>query len=67
MPVACDLYLPEEWAHDRKRRLHAGVPSHLTFRTKIEMAIDQIRHAVAAVSGIGQHDPARQAGASATR
>src|SRR4051812_19599570 len=46
MPVA--LYLPEEWACDRKRRLHAGVPSHLTFRTKIEMAIDQIRHAVAA-------------------
>ena len=26
MPVACELYLPEEWAHDRKRRLHAGVP-----------------------------------------
>jgi SRSO17 transposase len=48
MPVACDLYLPEEWACDRKRRLHAGVPPHLTFRTKIEMAIDQIRHAVAA-------------------
>ena len=48
MPVACDLYLPEDWAHDRKRRLHAGVPPHLTFRTKIEMAIDQIRHAVAA-------------------
>src|SRR4051812_14132378 len=48
MPVACELYLPEEWAHDRKRRLHAGVPPHLPFRTKIEMAIDQIRHAVAA-------------------
>ena len=48
MPVACDLYLPEDWAHDRKRRLQAGVPPHLTFRTKIEMAIDQIRHAVAA-------------------
>jgi len=47
MPVACELYLPEEWAHDRKRRLHAGVPPHLVFRTKIEMAIDQIRHAAA--------------------
>jgi len=33
---------------DRKRRLQAGVPPHLTFRTKIEMALDQIRHAVAA-------------------
>ena len=48
MPVACDLYLPEEWAHDRKRRLRAGVPPHLTFRTKVEMAVDQIRTAVAA-------------------
>src|SRR5690349_24751971 len=47
MPVACELYLPEQWAHDRKRRLHAGVPPHLVFRTKIEMAIDQIRHAAA--------------------
>ena len=47
MPVACELYLPEEWAHDRKRRLHAGVPPHLGFRTRIEMAIDQIRHAAA--------------------
>ena len=47
MPVACELYLPEEWAHDRKRRLHAGVPPHLTFRTRIEMAVDQIRHAAA--------------------
>ena len=47
MPVACELYLPEEWAQDRKRRLHAGVPPHLVFRTRIEMAIDQIRHAAA--------------------
>jgi SRSO17 transposase len=47
MPVACELYLPEEWVHDRKRRLQAGVPPHLVFRTKIEMAIDQIRHAAA--------------------
>jgi SRSO17 transposase len=48
MPVACELYLPEEWACDRQRRLQAGVPPHLTFRTKVEMATDQIRHAVAA-------------------
>src|SRR3954449_11867481 len=60
MPVACELYLPEDWAHDRKRRLQAGVPPHLTFRTKIEMAIDQIRHAVAAglPRGIGLADAA---------
>src|SRR3954466_765784 len=58
MPVACDLYLPEEWACDRKRRLHAGVPPHLTFRTKIEMALDQIRHAVGLPRGIVLADAA---------
>jgi SRSO17 transposase len=58
MPVACDLYLPEEWACDRKRRLHAGVPPHLTFRTKIEMALDQIRHAAGLPRGIVLADAA---------
>ena len=68
MPVACDLYLPEDWAHDRKRRLQAGVPPHLTFRTKIEMAIDQIRHAVACRAGSCWPMPLTAApGASATR
>ena len=48
LPVACDLYLPESWAHDRKRRLHAGVPPTVRFRTKPEIALDQLRWAVAA-------------------
>src|SRR4051812_2682110 len=48
LPVACDLYLPESWAHDRKRRLHAGVPPAVRFRTKPEIALDQLRWAVAA-------------------
>src|SRR3954449_3208543 len=47
LPVACDLYLPEAWAHDRKRRLHAGVPPAVRFRTKPEIALDQLRWAVA--------------------
>src|SRR3954468_7691176 len=45
LPVACDLYLPESWAHDRK---HAGVPPVVRFRTKPEIALDQLRWAVAA-------------------
>ena len=48
LPVACELYLPESWAHDRKRRLHAGVPPAVRFRTKPEIALDQLRWAVAA-------------------
>jgi SRSO17 transposase len=47
LPVACDLYLPDDWINDRQRRLHAGVPAHLGFCTKIEMALGQIRDAVA--------------------
>jgi len=48
LPVACELYLPESWAHDRKRRLHAGVPPAVRFRTKPEIALDQLRWAAAA-------------------
>src|SRR3954465_14541058 len=48
LPVACDLYLPEAWAHDPRRRLHAGVPAAVRFRTKPEIALDQLRRAVAA-------------------
>src|SRR4051794_5908411 len=48
LPVACELYLPESWAHDRKRRLHAAVPPAVRFRTKPEIALDQLRWAVAA-------------------
>jgi SRSO17 transposase len=48
LPVACDLYLPESWAHDPRRRLHAGVPPAVRFRTKPEIALDQLGWAVAA-------------------
>ncbi len=48
LPVACDLYLPEDWARDRKRRLHAGVPAAVPFRTKHRIALDQLRWAIAA-------------------
>ena len=35
-----DLYLPESWCDDIDRRREAGVPESLTFRTKLEIAID---------------------------
>jgi SRSO17 transposase len=48
LPVACRLYLPEIWAEDRERRAKAGVPDAVVFQTKPEIALDQIRSALAA-------------------
>jgi SRSO17 transposase len=36
------LYLPEEWARDRKRRAAAGVPRPLRFRTRHELALEML-------------------------
>src|SRR5919112_217314 len=47
LPVAFDLYLPEEWANDPVRRATAGVPKTLAFRTKPQIALEQIRRALA--------------------
>ncbi|MCI0354509.1 MAG: IS701 family transposase, partial [Acidobacteria bacterium] len=46
LPVAWQLYLPEEWAEDRRRRKQAGVPEGIRFRTKPEIALAQLRTAV---------------------
>jgi len=48
LPVAYRLYLPQEWADDPARRQTAGVPGAITFQTKPEIALDQIRTAVEA-------------------
>jgi SRSO17 transposase len=45
LPVAWRLYLPQEWADDAERRAKAGVPVDVPFRTKPEIALDQIRGA----------------------
>jgi SRSO17 transposase len=45
LPVAYRLYLPKEWAGDAARRNKAGVPRDLGFKTKPEIALDQIRWA----------------------
>lgn len=48
LPVAYRLYLPKEWAEDGERRIKAGVPDDVTFQTKGEIALDQIKAAKAA-------------------
>ena len=48
LPIAYQLYLPEDWAVDEARRKEARVPDDVTFRTKPEIALAQIRAALAA-------------------
>jgi SRSO17 transposase len=36
------LYLPKEWARDRKRRRKAGVPKKVKFRTRHELALEML-------------------------
>ena len=45
LPVAYRLYLPEAWEQDAQRRRKAGVPREITFQTKPEIALEQIRAA----------------------
>ena len=47
-PIAYRLYLPKDWAADPARRKKAGVPEEVRFRTKPEIALDQIRAALEA-------------------
>ena len=42
LPVAYRLYLRKDWAADRARRDKAGVPLDLSFKTKPEIALEQI-------------------------
>jgi SRSO17 transposase len=48
LPVAYRMYLPESWARDPERRQKAGVPEDVIFRTKPQIAIEQIEWACAA-------------------
>jgi SRSO17 transposase len=47
LPIAYRLYLPEVWTNDKKRRQQAGIPESVKFQTKSQIALDQIRQAVA--------------------
>ena len=68
--VAWQLYLPEDWAADPKRRVQAGVPEELRFATKTQIALTQLRtlltegaphHCVLADAGYGVDTAFRQA------
>ena len=53
LPVAYRLYLPEQWVADDDRRRKTGVPEDIRFRTKPEIALEQIRAASAAGLPLG--------------
>jgi SRSO17 transposase len=46
IPATYQLYLPEIWANDRQRRKQAGVPKEISFQTKPDIALAQIRSLV---------------------
>jgi SRSO17 transposase len=48
LPIAYRLYLPQEWAKDAARRKKARVPKAISFQTKPQIALEQIREALAA-------------------
>lgn len=48
LPIAFRLYLPAEWASDKARRRKSGVPDEVVFRTKSEIALEQIDAALRA-------------------
>src|SRR5215213_1283914 len=48
LPIAFQLYLPEEWAQDSQRLAKAGVPETIAFRSKPMIALAQIRAALLA-------------------
>jgi SRSO17 transposase len=45
--LAWQLYLPQEWAEDAVRSERAGVPTEIGFATKPDIALGQLRQAVA--------------------
>jgi DDE superfamily endonuclease len=40
--------LPQNWAEDRKRRRKASVPEEISFKTKLEIALEHLRGACGA-------------------
>jgi len=73
LPVAWRLYLPQSWAEDEALRNKAKIPKDITFKTKPQLALEQIQTAyrqglprgvVLMDAGYG-HDGALRAGVTA--
>jgi SRSO17 transposase len=47
LPVAWRLYLPEAWCRNSERRQQVRVPQEIAFQTKPEIALEQMRQAIA--------------------
>ncbi len=47
LPVAHRLFLPESWANDPERRAKAKVPEDVVFQSKTDIALDQLKTALA--------------------
>jgi len=60
LPVAYQLYLPQDWAEDDARRRKAGVPETMVFKTKPQIALAQLRWAceTGLARGVVLMDPA---------
>src|SRR6202521_2486694 len=48
LPIAYRLYLPQEWAKNAARRKKARIPKEISFKTKPQIALEQIAKALAA-------------------
>ena len=48
LPIAYRLYLPQDWAKDEARRNKVHVPDGIVFKTKPQIALEQVRAACAA-------------------
>src|SRR5271165_300758 len=46
IPVDFELYLPMSWIEDRARRHEARIPDEMTFKTKVQLALEMIERAV---------------------
>jgi len=60
LPIAYRLYLPETWAQNAERRKQAHIPENIAFKTKPQIALEQIQAACAAgvPAGVALMDPA---------
>ena len=61
LPIAYRLYLPETWANDAARRKKTHVPKDIRFKTKPQIALDQIAQPMRRVTAVHLRcvDPAR--------